>query len=76
MRLIDADELEHVVIGKHYGVNAIEYFIKMQHTVDAMPVNHGRWEDLICSVCGNLGWDYEDAYCPNCGARMDGDKSE
>ena len=32
---------------------------------------HGHWEEFHCSVCGKMGWDNEDAYCPNCGAKMD-----
>ena len=49
---------------------------------DVAPVVHGRWDILdgyktrrVCSVCG---WDVPEygkfySYCPNCGARMDGD---
>ena len=60
-----------------------EWFNK---TVDAVEVVHGRWEprtDVIgfvrCSVCHdcNIYDDWADGkkwnYCPNCGARMDGD---
>ena len=57
-------------------------------TVDAVEVVHGRWIEKIdmaasylaeceewfyeCSVCNtpNFG---ESPYCPNCGAKMDGD---
>lgn len=51
---------------------------------DAVPVVHGRWLykrcvvfDFIkdayrCSEC-NTTWDAESNYCPNCGARMDGE---
>lgn len=42
-----------------------------QATVDAEPVRHGHWEEFHCSVCGKMGWDNEDKYCPNCGAKMD-----
>ena len=57
-------------------------------TVDAVEVVHGRWEKQEpdkhgnrkpkCSVCGeyHLAWwsDYTHCYyCPNCGAKMDGD---
>ena len=58
-------------------------------TVDAVEVVHGRWEknwhdnNLIgheyeeCSVCGCMISDTEKFwdcnYCPNCGAKMDGD---
>jgi len=53
-------------------------------TVDAVEVVHGRWIEEIekneafesemvkCSVCGQLRF-FESNYCPNCGARMDGD---
>ena len=34
-------------------------------------VRHGHWEEFHCSVCGEMGWDNEDKYCPNCGTRMD-----
>ena len=53
--------------------------------VDAVEVVHGRWVDAThidedfgevesyeCSVCGR--WEYYTPnYCPNCGAKMDGD---
>ena len=54
---------------------------------DVAPVVHGRWIEAAaysdgvlntayCSVCRNFlpicNWDYHN-YCPNCGARMDGD---
>lgn len=54
-------------------------------TIDNMPaadvqeVRHGEWKERMscsssvkCSVCGN-SHEYETTYCPNCGARMDGD---
>ena len=55
-------------------------------TVDAVEVVHGRWEPrtdvfgfVRCSVCHdcNIYDDWADGkkwnYCPNCGAKMDGD---
>ena len=53
---------------------------------DVAPVRHGRWEtnsdrpdSLICSVC-NCGFDMwkhdHHNYCPNCGAKMDGELNE
>ena len=45
---------------------------------DVAPVKHGKWEgedpitNFVCSVCGSLE-EYDTNYCPNCGARMDGD---
>ena len=48
---------------------------------DVAPVVHGRWVDngipgsmlSGCSVCGFTCGAYSFFYCPNCGARMDGD---
>ena len=57
-------------------------------TIDAVEVVHGRWVDHLvrdwrCSECGKKvpkqvrfdGYYYDDKlnYCPNCGAKMDGD---
>ena len=53
-------------------------------TVDAVEVVHGRWVQRLltgkhgsatCSEC-NTTWDAESNYCPNCGAKMDGDKND
>ena len=47
-------------------------------SVDAVKVVHGRWigsYDFCCSACGvyqNL-YTGRTKFCPNCGARMDGD---
>lgn len=67
----------------------IEYLVMAQPTVDAVEVVHGRWVEKVdmvesylsgctevfyeCSVCasGNIG---ESPYCPNCGAKMDGER--
>ena len=57
--------------------------IKSRPTVEAVPVVHGRWVDPYlnryghpchcCSVCGSNASHQDKNYCPNCGARMDGD---
>ena len=51
--------------------------VLMAPKVDAETVRHGRWTvDGECSLCGK--YDAKDpfgsAYCPNCGAKMDGGK--
>lgn len=53
--------------------------VDIQPTADVQPVVHGKWSRLsfgvtaqICSVCENLA-SIKFNYCPNCGARMDGD---
>lgn len=50
---------------------------------DVAPVVHGKWEYIgtdkngnvyRCSHCaGRIGLDYETDYCPNCGAKMEGE---
>ena len=67
------------------GWNACIAMIEAAPVVDAAPVVHGRWEEknehiglVCCSVCHdcyvekewifNMKW----AWCPQCGARMDG----
>lgn len=51
-------------------------------TTDAEPVKHGRWDGYLCSVCnehagyfisGDFWIDEKPNFCPNCGAKMDGD---
>lgn len=47
---------------------------------DVSPVRHGRWvcvdtdneQFFICNRCKRKEY-WESKYCPNCGARMDGD---
>ena len=61
------------------AVDAIERL-----TADVVPVVHGRWREaddgdgVVCSVCGedfcNIYLEVDRfKYCPNCGARMDGE---
>ena len=61
------------------------YCIDNSDTVDAVEVVHGRWvqkeiRELLCSsivphcsVCNALKIQDKWNYCPNCGAKMDGD---
>ena len=61
--------------------------VESQPTVDAVEVVHGRWEEdkppkhyiftgvnviYRCSECNNR-FVHDTHYCPNCGAKMDGD---
>lgn len=54
-----------------------DYLIEDAKPADVAPVRHGRWEKEYghykCLLCNGLD-DFADNYCPNCGARMDGDK--
>lgn len=52
-------------------------------SADVAPVRHGRWEVIDaeeprrygCSKCKRLSWHMEN-YCPNCGAKMDGERKD
>ena len=57
--------------------------IEKQPTADVAEVRHGKWikdrnfnDDLArCSAC-HIFSDRQPNYCPNCGARMDGETNE
>ena len=79
-------EYDRVHIGEPGGARKL---IEDAPTVDAVEVVHGRWiyhlDDLFpiestqeCSVCHEheLCTLFNESYCPNCGAKMDGDKHE
>lgn len=78
MRLIDADALK-----KHYAwweddrQKLFDSIVDSQPTVDAVPVRHGKWTVtpvyIKCSECGESFMLIPQNYCPNCGARMDGE---
>ena len=81
--------LDFLDVGGDFGYfdETIESVLNEQPTVDAVEVVHGRWEKMDitglyarqevwnCSVCGHpVGiWSVGSKYCPNCGAKMDGD---
>lgn len=68
--ILDADDIETV-----FG---------MLSPADVAPVRHARWErysgiTIRCSRCEHVihDWRYSECkYCPNCGAKMDGEKKE
>lgn len=85
-RYIDAEALMQKFC-KQCGVKDREYFchahcgdrmiIESIPTADVQSVKHGRWMyPFYCSECGFTPYYSSDLaynYCPNCGARMDGD---
>ena len=68
----------------------IVMLIEKQPTADVVEVRHGKWQPCYedwrkqiegdeCSACGfqHYGTNIRDyPYCPNCGARMDGETNE
>lgn len=73
---------------KPYTDQLILERIGLQPVIDAVPVVHGEWIDESfgynwygkCSVCGEAynidSWYGSFNFCPNCGARMDGERRE
>lgn len=78
---------EHTTVDNPFpdGVDAIDIKdVDAIPAADVAPVRHGRWENgnPICPVCGgdkfkdldaDIWCDWQPAFCPNCGAKMDGD---
>lgn len=90
MRLINADELMELYDGcdgLSVPIAVVQQNIKDATTIDAEPVRHGRWIPVKvpnewdkgqCSECKSIFnssvWGTN--YCPNCGAKMDGEQKE
>jgi hypothetical protein len=84
-RLIDADakELLNRININFSGVTrfVVKSILKDAPTIDAVPVVHGRWIHDInnlygCSECmkrETMSPKKLKPYCPNCGAKMDGE---
>ena len=91
MRLIDADTLIEKY-GDWYTEEGTEegYIGTVKGIVDSLPsanvvqAVHAKWENyspitIKCSRCGHVIHDWrfsECKYCPNCGAKMDGERKE
>ena len=76
-RYINADKARETAT-----IDLIVHHLDRQPTADVAPVVHGRWiysHEVGCPRyrnCSRCLMAYEDAgtpYCPNCGARMDGE---
>lgn len=89
MRLIDADDFLDSFYVASAGqdkefIKAVEMVVEDAPTIDAEPVRRGRWElvhkELAeCSACEmirNIRTQFAWAYCPYCGAKMQGNNDE
>lgn len=73
-------------VDSFIGTDPIANRIKLIPSADVAPVRHGRWykndQDKLlmrtrCSICNKAIYSENYfAYCPNCGARMDGEDDE
>ena len=93
-RLIDADDMVkslmdmnfyddegHTIHDYEDRLAIVKSFVDSVPTVEAQPVQHGRWiRDEFgawCNACGSYAYrdkfdqPWESPYCPNCGARME-----
>ena len=70
--------------GYKNGLQVAIQELKALPAVDAAPVVHGRWMNIpdkpewdqkMCSVCGDY-FCCQANYCPNCGAKMDGERRD
>lgn len=72
--------------GIHYGIaigmNFVRNVINELPTIEAEPVRHAYWQELlgcgytVCSACDYIPYSIHDKFCPNCGAKMDGGSEE
>ncbi len=77
-RYIDAVECAEV-ISKDCNIpldDLVDVFAKIP-TADVAEVKHGRWKgagmgDYYCSLCQEVVSGNDFKFCPNCGAKMDG----
>lgn len=87
MKLIDAKAWKIDLLLLHGNNEKTAWLInRINHapTVDAEPVRHGKWiRDEFgtrCGACGLYAYrdkfdqPWESPYCPNCGAKMDGER--
>ena len=67
------------------GLLIAKQIVSKQPTIEAEPVRNGRWKkkngEIYCSSCKKCNWSESFElmlrrfnFCPNCGARMDGEE--
>lgn len=87
-RLINANALIRRVNDNEFYSDklkrAVCFIVDIAPDVDAVPVVRGEWKlieselpwiEYRCSECGTYS-KYATHYCPNCGAKMDGERKD
>ena len=80
---IDREKLLRDINHYHLSDGKFQHWVEVQQAADVAPVVHGRWVEkekytfgimYDCSLCENRILDngHPWNYCPNCGAKMDG----
>ena len=88
---IEREKLLRDINHYHLSDGKFQHWVEVQQAADVAPVRHGRWigapicgnENCRCSECGswhnihaNLRGEIMQKYCPNCGAKMDGERKD
>lgn len=85
--LIDRQALLRDIEKYHLSDGMFQHWVEVQPSVEAEPVRHGRWIDetfkptglvfhpYVCDQCGCHS-ESNFTYCPDCGARMDGEQND
>ena len=76
-----AEMAHQAALGRMYATKEFTTLLKKAENGELVKAVHGRWKFLNdyqsqCSECFDISWvdhDNEPNYCPNCGAKMDGD---
>ena len=82
--LMDDVEMDGALYACLGAVEDVRFLVNSQPTVDAVEVVHAYWTgsrfnpmtdeyEEYCSHCCAWSSEYGKPYCPNCGAKMDGD---
>ena len=64
-----------------HGADLALFSLDAVPTADVVEVRHGEWKKLydtapryVCTACNHFYNNREYKFCPNCGAKMDGEK--
>ena len=82
-KCLQAERANQVVLGRMYATKKFTALLKKVESGELVEVVHGRWVHkgawhIECSECKHVLAHIDEAknYCPNCGAKMDGDGND